>query len=736
MSIIIEGLKQNNLKDINLSIPKNKLVVFVGLSGSGKSSIVFDTIAAEAQRQLFETYPLYIQNQLPHYSRPNVKRIENLGASVVVAQEALGLNARTTIGTTTDIYTLLRMLYLEEGMPKVKKMAELSFNSIDGMCEFCSGLGDVCDIDLHKLVNQYLSWKEGCIEDARFSVGSRNWKRGCEKGGFNINKKFMELSQEEKDKMLYGNEKWEGVYNFYVTNFLKRDISNMGKGIQKKAEKLIITIPCPHCKGTRLNEKALRCKINGYSISDLCQMDMSALFDTLKRLKIKKSSSSLIYAIEEKLEKLIKIGLGYLSLNRQLNTLSGGESQRLKIVKYMGSSLIDMTYIFDEPSVGMHPYDLKRICELLRELCDKGNTVLVVEHNSKIISMADHIIEVGPGAGKDGGNIVFEGSYTELLRANTITAKNIQYDIELESKQHIFDEYLQIKNANINNLKNISIDIPRNVLIMVTGVAGSGKSSLFTQYFYSHTKEECVLIDQKSIKGMNKSNIATYMGFFDKIRKEFAEVNGVSESLFSFNAMGACPKCNGKGYVEMDLVFNDSIKEKCEVCNGTRYSEESLKYLYKNMTIIDILALTVEEALDIYKDSITVERELMKLKAVGLEYLSLGQSLDTLSGGEKRRLKLAKNLGKKGSIYIVDEPTSGLHLEDCKKIVKLFYALVERGNTVIMIEHNLKLIKYADWIVELGPEAGNNGGKVVFNGKSSDFLNANTITARCYKEEG
>lgn len=733
MDIIIKNLSENNLKNINLLIPKNKLVVFTGVSGSGKSSVVFDTIASEAQRQLYEMYPFYIQYQLPQYKRPNVEQIQNLGAAIVVSQEAIGGNARSTVGTATEIYTLLRLLYIAIGKPKLEKSSELSFNSQEGMCLKCSGLGQVLEININKIIDSQKSWLEGCILDSRFSVGGKNWKNGCENGGFDIHKKYEQLSKDEKKSLLYGNEKWEGVYNYYDTLFLKRDISNMGKGIKEKAKKIIMKKPCPCCQGKRLNRRALECKISGYSISDLCEMEVIKLQSILSQFSIYDGTQQLIETLTNRLQQLINVGLDYVTLNRSVNTLSGGEAQRLKIVKLAGNALTDIMYIFDEPSSGMHPHDVKKICDLMQMLRDKGNSIIVVEHNKQIIEIADYIIELGPGAGKNGGNVIFKGSYDKLISSNTITAQSLKRKMTFKSIQRKPKKFYEIHNANINNLKNINTTIPLGVLVMVTGVAGSGKSSLFTQCFYEQLEKDGVLISQKSIVGMNKSNTATYMGLFGLIRQLFAEISNKDESVFSFNSKGACPVCAGKGYISSGLTMLNFALTKCEACGGSRYKEEVLRYTYKGKNIAEILKLSVDEALDLFDDN-QIKEHLLRLKNVGLGYVTLGQTLDTFSGGEKQRLKLAKNLGKNGKVYIIDEPTSGLHMDDSWKLINVFNQIVEDGNTVIIIEHNLSLISYVDWVIDMGPGAGKNGGEVVYNGPADKFKDVETVTAKCFRE--
>ncbi|NMM62632.1 excinuclease ABC subunit UvrA [Clostridium sp. P21] len=743
MHIHLKGLRQNNLKNISINIPKEKIVVFTGVSGSGKSSIVFDTIAAESQRQMNETYPAFIRGRLPKYEKPHVDYIDNLTAPVIVDQTKLGGNVRSTIGTISDLYASLRLLFSRIGIPKIGTASYFSFNDPKGMCKKCAGIGKVAVIDMEAMLDNSKSWMEGCVKDSLYAPGSWYWKQYKESGIFDVEKPLNEYSSDEYNLLIYGSRdgkseqeypKIEGLYNHYTRLYLKRDTSNMSKHTKKKSENLIKEQLCPACKGKRLNEEVLNCKIKGYSIADMCEMEFVELLSVLKTVDDKKTITIIQY-ICNGLKRMIDIGLPYLHLNRESSTLSGGEAQRVKLVRYMGSSLTGMTYIFDEPSTGLHPRDVNRMNQLLIKLRNKGNTVLVVEHDKDVISIADEIIDVGPCAGKEGGNIVFQGSYKELLQADTLTSKAMKINVPLKEKVRKVQGYFPIKNAKLHNLKNISINIPKNVMTMVTGVAGSGKSTLISQVFAETYKGNVVKVDQGPITATNRSTPATFLGFFDEIRKLFASENGVDEGLFSFNSKGSCPVCKGKGVIVTELVFMDPVITECEACSRSRYSEEALSYRYREKNIVEVLSMTVGEALIFFEDK-KIRKILQAMKEVGLSYMTLGQPLQTLSGGERQRMKLAKYINKKGNIYILDEPTTGLHISDINKLLQLFEKMVDRGNTVIIIEHNLEVMKQADWIIDIGPDGGKNGGQVVFEGTPKEMLKkGNTITAKCLRKE-
>lgn len=737
--IVIRGLTQNNLKNVSLDIPKGKLVVFTGVSGSGKSSIVFDTIAAESQRQMKETYPAFVRGKLPKYEKPKVDKIENLSASVIVDQSRLGGNARSTVGTITDLYAQMRLLFSRIGIPYVGTSSYFSFNSPNGMCMECGGLGKITQIDVMSFIDSDKSWNEGLMDLTVFRPGSWYWKQYAQSGLFDLDKPWKDYSTQEQNLLLYGayekggeqiHAKVEGIYNYLTRTLLNKDRSDSSETIQKRLEKLLKQEECPCCHGKRLNEAALECKVNGYSIADLCDMEFSELYEVIKTIDAVEVST-IVESMTATLARMIDIGLPYLNLNRDTPSLSGGEAQRLKLVRYMGSSLTGMTYIFDEPSTGMHPRDVHRMSRLLTSLRDKGNTVLVVEHDKDIISIADEVIDVGPLAGKNGGEILFQGSYEQLLISGTLTGKAMNEKIEVKEQPRKPLKFLPVREATLHNLKNASVDVPLGVLTVVTGVAGSGKSSLIREVFAKQYEDNVVLVDQSPITARERSTPATFLGFFDEIRKLIAEENTVETSLFSFNSKGACPVCKGKGVIVTELAFMDPIVTDCEACEGVRYSRETLSYRYRGKNIVEILAMSAEEAADFFTDNRKIRKCLKAMIEVGLPYLSLGQPLSTLSGGERQRLKLAKHIDKKGNIYILDEPTTGLHASDIRKVMRLLDGLVTRGNTVVVIEHNTDVMKQADYLIDVGPDGGTAGGKVVFTGTPKEMIEqADTITAK------
>lgn len=737
-TIIIKGLSQNNLKHVSLEIPKEKIVVFTGVSGSGKSSIVFDTIAAESQRQMNETYTAFIRGRLPKYEKPKVDVIENLTASVIIDQSRLGGNARSTVGTISDMYATLRLLYSRIGTPRIGTASYFSFNDPNGMCPTCSGIGKIMELNLDEKIDPDLSLNEGMVDLPAFHIGNWYWKQYTQSGLFDLDKKWRDYSQEERNLLLYGayekdgprvHKQVEGVHKQMSRLLLNRDVSEVKEKALLKLHRLVNETICPSCHGKRLNELARSSKIQGYSIDELCEMEFTKLVEVLRMVHDPRGET-MIDSLLASLTRMIDIGLPYLSMNRESTSLSGGEAQRLKLVRYMGSSLTGMTYIFDEPSTGMHPRDVHRMTKLLQSLRDKGNTVLVVEHDKDVISIADEIVDVGPKAGKNGGEILFQGSFQELLNADTRTAKAMREHIELKSHPRKPSSYLSVQHANIHNLKDVSVEIPQQVLCVVSGVAGSGKSSLIRDVFAKTYEEQVVLVDQSPISATGRSTPATFLGFFDDIRKVMAKENGVDASLFSFNSKGACPNCKGRGVIVTELVFMDPVTTTCEVCEGNRYSEEALSYQYREKTIVDILAMSVEEASSFFQDNKKIHKHLQALMEVGLSYLSLGQSASTLSGGERQRLKLAKYLDKKGNIYVLDEPTTGLHASDIKHIMRLLELFVEKGNTVIVIEHNIDVMKQADYIIDIGPDGGSAGGEVVFMGTPQEMLQcSSSITA-------
>lgn len=742
--IKIRGLKQNNLKNISLDIPKNKIVVFTGVSGSGKSSIVFDTIAAESQRQMNETYSAWVRGRLPKYEKPNVEFIDNLNPSVIIDQSRLGGNSRSTVGTISDMYSLLRLLFSRIGTPSVGPASYFSFNNPNGMCKTCAGIGKIMDFDMNNLIDAEKSFDEGCFQLPAFGKGNYYWKVYRHPEYFRTDVPWKDLSEEEQNILLYGSrtkdgerldKKLEGVYNQFKRLVLMKGAEEQTDNTLKRIARFLYECECPDCKGKRLNEQTLSCKINGFNINDMCEMEFSALREELGKITDPRAAS-IVEQLTDSLDRMIDIGLPYLSMNRESSTLSGGEAQRLKLVRYMGSSLCGLIYIFDEPSTGMHPRDVHRMSRLLKSLRDKGNTVLVVEHDKDIISIADEVIDIGPLAGKNGGEVMFQGSYENLLKSKTLTGNALSSKVNVKETVRKPSGFLPIRNANTHNLKNVDVDIPLGILTVVTGVAGSGKSSLIRDVFAKQYEQQVVLIDQSSITATGRSTVCTFMGFFDEIRKVFAKEKGVSDSLFTFNGKGACPYCKGRGAITTELVFMEPVTTVCEHCGGKRYSDEALGYRYKGKNIVDVLEMSVEEASAFFEGNRKISEKLGALLEVGLPYISLGQPLSTFSGGERQRVKLALNIKNKGNIYILDEPTTGLHAADIEKVVDILESIVDRGNTVIVIEHNTDVIKLADYIIDVGPDGGTKGGQIVFTGTPKEMLESGTtITARYLQKE-
>lgn len=736
--IIIKGLRQNNLKNISLEIPKEKIVVFTGVSGSGKSSIVFDTIAAESQRQMNETYSAWIRGRLEKYEKPKVDTIENLSASVIVDQSRLGGNSRSTVGTISDMYAALRLLFSRIGEPYAGTASYFSFNDPNGMCPECSGIGKVMSVDYESRLDPEKSWNEGMADLPAFHIGNWYWKQYAEANIFPLDKKWKDFSETERNHLLYGadtpggeriTKKVEGIANYLNKTLINRDTSNLKEASIKKMMSLVSEKICPKCQGRRLNRKTLSCRVAGYNIHEMCEMEFSKLVEVLRTIDDPRAAT-IIDALVASLTRMIDIGLPYLSMNRESSTLSGGEAQRVKLVRYMGSSLTGMTYIFDEPSTGMHPRDVYRMTNLLKSLRDRGNTVLVVEHDKDVISIADEVIDVGPLAGKNGGQILFQGSYEQLLCSSTLTGDAMKKQIDIKKNPRIPEKFLPVRNACKHNLKNVSVDIPLGVLTVVTGVAGSGKSSLIRDVFAKEYEERVVLVDQSPITATGRSTPVTFLGVFDEIRKTMAAANQVDAGLFSFNSKGACPVCGGRGVIVTELVFMDPVVTVCEACEGRRYSKEALSYLYKGRNIEEILSMSAAEAYEFFKENKKISKYLKAMISVGLSYLSLGQPTSTLSGGERQRLKLAKYLDKKGNIYVLDEPTTGLHASDVGNIMELLEGIVQKGNTVIVIEHNIDVMKQADYILDIGPDGGTAGGEVVFAGTIQDMVeHSDSITA-------
>lgn len=641
------------------------------------------------------------------------------------------------MGTISGLYASLRLLFSRIGTPYVGTASYFSFNDPNGMCKTCSGLGKITKVDVEAILDLDKSWNEGCVKDSLYRPGSWYWKQYAESGLFDLDKSIRAYSAEEYNLLLYGNRdgkgepenpKVTGLYHKYTKTLLNRDISSKSKHTREKSQSLVVEMECTDCHGQRLNEAALSCKINGYSIADMCAMELTQLREVLSQIT-DQTVGVLVQTIIEGLDRMIEIGLPYLHLNRDTPSLSGGEAQRLKLVRYVGSSLTGMTYIFDEPSAGMHPRDVYRMNNLLRQLRDKGNTVLVVEHDKDVISIADHVIDVGPGAGQNGGEIVFAGSYEELLRADTLTGRAMRQTLPIKETPRQAAGSLPVRDACLHNLKHVDVDIPLGVMTVVTGVAGSGKSTLISQVFAGQYESDIVMIDQGPITATNRSTPASYLGFFDEIRKLLSRESGKPDGLFSFNSAGACPVCGGKGVIVTELAFMDPIVTECEACGGVRYNEEALACTYKGKNIVELLGLTASQALEVFDDA-KIRKHLNMMEQVGLSYLTLGQPLSTLSGGERQRIKLAKNLGKKAGIILMDEPTTGLHLSDIQKLLKLFDLIVSRGNTLVVIKHNLDVMKRADWIIDIGPDGGKNGGEVVFTGTPMEMLRgAETLTA-------
>lgn len=738
------GLTQNNLQHLSLEIEKNQLIVFTGVSGSGKSSLVFDTIAAEAQRQMNANYSAFVRNRMPKFIKPKAERIENLNPAIVIDQTLLGGNQRSTVGTITETYSLLRLLYSRIGQPHIGSASQFSFNHPQGMCQTCSGLGRVNQINLEKLIDREKSWDQGAVNDTRYAVGNWYWKQYAAADFFDNDQPLKELTVSQWNQLIYGhpdkdsiplNPKLEGICRNYERIILKRDLSERSKMYEEKLKELLYEAPCPDCEGRRLNQETLSVKINECSIADCVQMDMNQLLLFLNQLYYPEAKE-VIDEIKRQVQRLIDIGLDYLQLDRQTPTLSGGEAQRVKLVKHMGSALNGMFYIFDEPSTGMHARDVSRINRLLQDLRDKENTVFVVEHDPDVIAIADEVIDIGPLAGKQGGEIIFRGDYPALLQSDSLTGKEICQTLPINTEPRSWHEKMTIKEANLHNLKNVTVDIPKYVLTVITGVAGSGKSTLITKVLPEQFPNEISIINQAPIKATNRATPATYLGIYDEIRRTFAKANNVPAGMFSFNSTGACPTCHGKGETLVELVFMDPIVNECEACGGNRFSDEALSYRLRGCTILDVLDMTPKELQDFY-EGLGSRKLIEKLQAMidtGLTYLPIGRNLVTLSGGERQRLKLTKAITQNESVFVLDEPTTGLHLSDIKKLNELFQRMVENGNTLIIIEHHSEIIKQADWIIDIGPDGGVNGGNVVFSGVPEDLLESGTITGEYLKK--
>ncbi len=767
--IRVQGARENNLKNISIEIPKRRLTVFTGVSGSGKSSLVFGTIASESQRLINETYSAFVQGFMPTLSRPDVDVLDGLTPAIIVDQERIGANPRSTVGTVTDANALLRILFSRLGQPYVGPPNAFSFNVpsvsgagaitvergagkaktekktftvLGGMCPRCEGLGRVNDVDVTQLYDDSKSLREGPFTIPGW--GAEGWygRIYIGSGFFDPDKPIRDFTEKELHDLLYKeatrikvdgiNVTYEGVIPRLHKSMFSKDIDSLQPHVRDFVERAVTFIPCPDCGGTRLNETARSSKIRGLSIADVCAMQISDLAEWIRELD-EPSVAPLLASLQHTLDSFVEIGLGYLSLDRPSGTLSGGEAQRTKMIRHLGSPLTDITYVFDEPTAGLHPHDVRRMNELLLRLRDKGNTVLVVEHEPDTIAIADHVVDLGPGAGAAGGTVCYEGTVEGLRASDTLTGRHLDDRASLKPSVRTPAGKLEIRGATTNNLQNVDVDIPLGVLVVVTGVAGSGKSSLVHG---SIPKDAGVIaVDQAPIRGSRRSNPATYTGLLDPIRKAFAKANGVSASLFSPNSEGACPNCNGAGVIYTDLAVMAGVTSVCEVCEGKRFQAEVLDYRLGDKNISEVLAMSVSEAKEFFGDgparTPAAHTILTRMEDVGLGYLTIGQPLTTLSGGERQRLKLATHMADKGGIYVLDEPTTGLHMADVEHLLKLLDRLVDSGKSVIVIEHNMAVMAHADWIIDLGPGAGHDGGRIVFEGTPAELVAArSTLTGQ------
>ena len=766
--IRVRGARENNLKDVSVDLPKRRLTVFSGVSGSGKSSLVFDTIAAESQRMINETYPAFVQGFMSTLARPEVDHLEGLTTAIIVDQERMTANVRSTVGTVTDANALLRLLFSRLGDPQIGSPQAYSFNVpsvtgsgmiktekagrtqkeaktytlVGGMCPRCEGRGRVEDIDLTQIIDDSLTLAEGAITVPGYTPEGWYVRGYLGSGFFDAEKKIKDYSQRELDNLLWKeptkikvdgvNVTYEGLVPKIQKSMLSKDPDALQPHVRAFVERAVTFQTCPECDGTRLAEHARNSKIDGVSIADACDMQISDLAEWVRGLDAP-SAGPLLGTLQALLDSFVEIGLGYLALSRPSGTLSGGEAQRTKMIRHLGSALTDVTYVFDEPSIGLHPHDIEKMNALLLSLRDKGNTVLVVEHKPETIAIADHVVDLGPHAGTNGGEIMFEGTVEELRRSDTLTGRHFDDRARLKDAVRSPKGALEIRGANTNNLKDVDVDIPLGVLTVLTGVAGSGKSSLVHGSLPKGA--DVVSIDQTVIKGSRRSNPATYTGLLEPIRKAFAKATGTKPALFSPNSEGACPACNGAGVIYTELGFMDVVTTPCEECEGRRFQQEVLEYRWAGKNIADVFEMSVAEAKRFFGEgearTPAAHKVLQRLAAVGLGYISLGQPLTTLSGGERQRLKLAVAMADKGSIYILDEPTTGLHLADVEQLLALLDGLVESGNSVIVIEHHQAVMAHADWIVDLGPGAGHDGGQIVFEGTPADLVKGQlTLTGK------
>ncbi|MGW4205727.1 ATP-binding cassette domain-containing protein [Streptomyces sp. NPDC004726] len=732
-NIVITGARENNLRDVSLTVPKGRISVFTGVSGSGKSSVVFDTIAVESQRQLNETFTWFVRNRLPKYERPHVDAIDDLSVAIVVDQKPVGGNVRSTVGTMTDIYSVIRVLFSRHGAPSAGAATAYSFNDPAGMCTVCDGVGKTVRLDVDRGIDWSKTMNEGALLLPGLAVGTWEWKLYAESGRFDADKPLGEFTEAERELLLYGADvkvrlevksgsfemQLEGIVNRFTRLFLKRDTANLSEKRREAAARFTVQRPCGACGGARLNEAALATRIDGLNIADYTRMEVADLVEVLGRID-DPVAAPIAAAARERLERLVGIGLGYLSLDRETTTLSGGEGQRLKMVRHLGSSLTGLTFIFDEPSVGLHPRDVGRLNDLLIRLRDRGNTVLVVEHDPDVIAIADHVVDMGPGAGVDGGRVVYEGPGAGLRDADTLTGRCLRRRTPMKRSFRSPAGWLPVTAADLHNLKGIDVRFPVGVLTAVTGVAGSGKSTLVSEVFTA-AHPEAIVIDQGAITASSRSTPASFLGVMDTIRKVFAKENGVQPGLFSFNSTGACQECSGRGIIYTDLAFMDPVTTTCHVCEGRRFHDDVLRHKVAGRSIVDVLDMTAAGAMGFFDDE-PLLRRLRTFNDVGLTYLTLGQPLSSLSGGERQRLKLATQLHRTGSVYVLDEPTTGLHMADVDTLVGLLDRLVDAGNSVICVEHNLDVVKRADWIVDLGPDGGKHGGELVFEGTPARLL--------------
>ena len=764
--IRVRGARENNLRDVSLDIPKRRLTVFTGVSGSGKSSLVFGTIAAESQRMINETYPAFVQGFMPSLARPDVDHLEGLTTAIRVDQERMGANLRSTVGTATDANAMLRLLFSRLGDPHVGSAQAYSFNVpsvsgagavtiqtgarkgtkekrtftlIGGMCPECEGTGRVSDFDLTAIVDDAKSLSQGAILVPGYSMDG--WYGRIFSGyGFDMDKPVGKFTKAERDDLLYKeptkikvegiNLTYEGLIGRIQKSMLSKDREAMQPHVRAFVDRAVVFKPCPACGGTRLAPHALESRIDGLNIADCCAMQITDLAAWIRGLD-HPEAAPLLAGLLHLLDSFVDIGLGYLSLERPAGTLSGGEAQRTKMIRHLGSSLTDVTYVFDEPSVGLHPHDIARMNELLVALRDKGNTVLVVEHKPEMIAIADHVVDLGPGAGAGGGTICFEGTVDGLRASDTSTGRHLDDRARLKETVRSATGAAQIRGAATHNLRDVDVDVPLGVLCAVTGVAGSGKSSLIHGSLGS--RDDVVVIDQGAIKGSRRSNPATYTGLLEPVRKAFAKANGVKPALFSANSEGACPNCKGAGVVYTELGFMDTVSSPCEVCEAKGFQAQVLEYHLGGRDIAQVMAMSVAEAVEFFGAGEArvpaAHKILVRLADVGLGYLTIGQPLTTLSGGERQRLKLAAQMGEKGSIYVLDEPTTGLHLADVENLLALLDRLVDAGTSVIVIEHHQAVMAHADWIIDLGPGAGHDGGRVVFEGTPAELVEArSTLT--------